>query len=66
MTHLEKGIEYTEQNKLVTFGIVPTYAEIGYGYIKASKPLSNKLEVVDIESFIEKPDLEKAKKINQR
>jgi len=61
LTLLEKGIEYAKKDKLVTFGIVPTYPEIGYGYIKASKPLSNKLEGVDIESFIEKPNLEKAK-----
>ena len=60
---LEKGIEYTEQNKLVTFGIVPTSPETGYGYIKASKPLSNNLEGVDIESFIEKPNLEKAREL---
>jgi len=60
---LEKGIEYAEQNKLVTFGIVPTSPEIGYGYIKASKPLSNNLEGVDIESFIEKPNLEKAREL---
>ncbi len=60
---LEKGIEYAEQNKLVTFGIVPTSPEIGYGYIQASKQLNNELEGVDIESFIEKPNLEKAQEL---
>ena len=63
LTLLEKGIEYTEEDKLVTFGIVPTSPEIGYGYIKASKPLCNKLEGIDIESFLEKPDLETAKEL---
>ena len=63
LTLLEKGIEYTEEDKLVTFGIVPTSPEIGYGYIKASKPLCNTLEGIDIESFLEKPDLETAKEL---
>ena len=51
-----------QKNKLVTFGIVPKSPEIGYGYIKASKPFNNRLEGIDIENFIEKPDLETAKK----
>jgi len=63
LTLLEKGIEYTEEDKLVTFGIVPTSPEIGYGYIKASKPLCNTLEGIDIESFLEKPDLKTAKEL---
>ena len=57
------GYEYAKKNKLVTFGIVPTSPEIGYGYIKASKPLSKKLEGIDIESFLEKPNLDIAKKL---
>tara|TARA_B100000212_G_scaffold181975_1_gene137008 strand:+ start:782 stop:2218 length:1437 start_codon:yes stop_codon:yes gene_type:complete len=60
---LEEGLKYSEKNKLVTFGIVPTLPEIGYGYIKASKPLGNKLEGIEIESFLEKPDLETAKEL---
>ena len=55
------GYEYSKKNKLVTFGILPTSPETGYGYIKASKPFSNKLEGYDIETFLEKPDLETAK-----
>ncbi len=57
------GYEYAKNNKLVTFGIIPTSPEIGYGYIKASQPLSKKLKGIDIESFLEKPDLEIAKKL---
>ncbi len=43
--------------KLVTFGVVPTKPETGYGYIKAkhSKSASHA-----IESFVEKPSLETA------
>ncbi|MDR0781356.1 MAG: mannose-1-phosphate guanylyltransferase/mannose-6-phosphate isomerase [Pseudomonadales bacterium] len=42
--------------KLVTFGITPTRAETGYGYIKAGKPLSAGSVALEVESFVEKPD----------
>jgi len=49
---------------LVTFGIVPTAPETGYGYVKAS---INKAPHVTtgsqaVEAFVEKPDLETAKR----
>jgi len=44
---------------LATFGIVPTDANTGYGYIKSSKDNSNGAHKV--EEFIEKPDLKTAK-----
>jgi len=48
--------EYALKNFLVTFGIPPTSAETGYGYIKAKTTLSKeKIVGVDIEKFIEKP-----------
>jgi len=52
------GLELAEQGGLVTFGIVPTRAETGYGYIR-------KGEHVDelgfrLDTFVEKPDLETA------
>ncbi len=42
-----------KNNNLVTFGITPSYPEIGFGYIEA--------EGLDVKSFKEKPDLETAK-----
>ncbi len=56
--------EYADQDKIVSFGILPTSPETGYGYIKALNPLSNdrpKGEI--IEKFLEKPNLEKAKEL---
>ena len=44
--------------KLVTFGIVPTDANTGYGYIKASK--DNADGAYKVEEFVEKPDLKTA------
>tara|TARA_A100001015_G_scaffold321399_1_gene451932 strand:+ start:587 stop:2023 length:1437 start_codon:yes stop_codon:yes gene_type:complete len=63
LTIIDEGSKYAEKNKLVTFGVVPTSPEIGYGYIKASKPFAGKIEGFPIESFLEKPDLEAAKKL---
>ena len=60
---LQLGTEYADKDRLVTFGIVPTSAETGYGYIKASNPFnSDQLEGASIEKFFEKPDLKTAKK----
>ena len=57
------GLKFAQMNKLVTFGVVPTSPEIGYGYIKARKPFGEKIEGLDIECFIEKPDKETAEKL---
>jgi len=48
-----------QEGKLATFGIVPTEANIEYGYIKSSKYNSNGAHKV--EDFVEKPDLKTAK-----
>jgi len=44
--------------KLATFGIVPTDANIGYGYIKSSK--DNIDGAYKVEEFVEKPNLKTA------
>jgi len=44
---------------LVTFGIVPSGPETGYGYIKAQPDGDS---AVPVETFVEKPDLETAQK----
>lgn len=52
---VERAKELASQNYLVTFGITPTFAETGFGYIEADK--ENCEEVV---SFKEKPDFNTA------
>jgi mannose-1-phosphate guanylyltransferase/mannose-6-phosphate isomerase len=47
--------QQAQGNKLVTFGIVPTDANTGYGYIKSSKENDN--GAYKVEEFVEKPDL---------
>lgn len=59
---LKKANDFVEKNKesIVTIGITPDRPETGYGYIKYNK--IEKKEVVKVDRFVEKPDLEKAKK----
>ena len=51
---LEKAKEFAAKNNLVTFGIKPTFAETGFGYIEASG--------YEVRAFHEKPDSETAKR----
>ena len=50
--------QQAQSGKLATFGIVPTDANTGYGYIKSSKESNNGAHKV--EEFVEKPDLKTA------
>lgn len=53
-----------EEGKLVTFGIVPTHAETGYGYIRAkdlnSHAGKSTSAAYQVAEFVEKPDLKTA------
>ncbi len=61
---IEAGRFYANEGRLVTFGIIPTSPETGYGYIEASQPLNSKeLTGVSIANFIEKPNKNKAKEL---
>ena len=52
---VNNAIPLAEDGKLVTFGIVPTQAHTGYGYIKRGNKVSN-LSGYDVNAFVEKPD----------
>lgn len=58
---IQKAIALAKSNAnfLVTFGIVPSAPETGFGYIKAGGELNGGYQV---EAFVEKPDAETAKK----
>lgn len=49
---VEVATSLTEAGHLVTFGILPTRPETGYGYIKTGEPVGGGFKV---EAFIEKP-----------
>lgn len=60
------AIPLAENGKLVTFGIVPDAPETGYGYIRRGEVSSTVIKVdsvaFDVSAFVEKPDLQTAKK----
>ena len=58
---IEIAKKHAKQAKLVAFGVIPTKPETGYGYIKAT-PANDKLSTINIECFIEKPNLNLAQK----
>ncbi len=53
---LAKGEQLARQGHLVTFGIVPTAPETGYGYIQGGEGLQEMPEAMKIARFVEKPD----------
>lgn len=56
---INTAARFAGQDRLVTFGIIPEHPETGYGYIKRGASLSR--ECFEVDSFVEKPCLEKAK-----
>jgi len=54
---VEVGITSARQGHLVTFGVVPTAAEVGYGYIRRAQ---GEGPAYPIAEFVEKPDAERA------
>lgn len=56
--------ESAQNGKLVTFGIVPTHAETGYGYIKkgSEQGEANSDGTYKVAQFVEKPSIETAQK----
>lgn len=57
---VNKATKYAESGKLITFGIVPHSPKTGYGYIQAGNQLEE--GVYEVDNFVEKPNLAKAKK----
>jgi len=55
---INTACQQAQEGKLATFGIVPTDANTGYGYIKASAD-SNE-GTYKVEEFVEKPDIKTA------
>jgi len=58
---LTEGAKLADKNYLVTFGIVPDRPETGYGYIEQGEEIDKDLSYA-INKFVEKPELELAKK----
>ncbi|MCS4274569.1 MULTISPECIES: mannose-1-phosphate guanylyltransferase/mannose-6-phosphate isomerase [Raoultella] len=54
---IKQAIPLAEQGKLVTFGIVATGPETGYGYIQRGENLCDICSAFSVKRFVEKPDL---------
>ena len=50
---LIKAKQFALEDKLITFGIKPTFAETGFGYIES-------IDTYDVKAFHEKPDFDTA------
>jgi len=57
---LTKGRETAERGDLVTFGIVPSSPETGYGYIRVEPGKGREGEACPVVEFVEKPGKSKA------
>ncbi|MDN3700436.1 mannose-1-phosphate guanylyltransferase/mannose-6-phosphate isomerase [Vibrio artabrorum] len=57
---VDKAIPLAEAGKLVTFGIVPSNPETGYGYIRRGNKLPGH-DAYSVDAFVEKPELSVAK-----
>ncbi|MEA1913240.1 MAG: sugar phosphate nucleotidyltransferase [candidate division WOR-3 bacterium] len=55
---IKKGIEWAKRGNLITYGIVPTRPETGYGYIEKGEKVGN--NVLKVKRFTEKPNIKKA------
>ncbi len=61
---IREGAQLALAGNLVTFGIVPSIPETGYGYIRTAEKLSSR-SASKVAEFVEKPDLQTAEKYVQ-
>ena len=57
---VRSALSAVQQGKLVTFGIVPSAPETGYGYIQTGTETAAGAGLFQIARFVEKPNLERA------
>lgn len=58
---VQAGVSGAREGQLVTFGIRPTHAETGYGYLELTESLDDYApRLLALSQFIEKPDMARA------
>jgi mannose-1-phosphate guanylyltransferase/mannose-6-phosphate isomerase len=57
-----RGLAAAQDGRLVTFGVKPSRADTGYGYIQSGEPVAGTEGVFSVDRFVEKPDAETAKR----
>ena len=58
---IDRGHRFAKNGSIVIFGVEPKSPETQFGYIKTERTVNLSQNVVKVESFIEKPNLESAK-----
>ncbi len=61
LAQVETARGAAEDGHLVTFSVLPTRPETGYGYIRRGQPLADRPAVYAVGAFVEKPDEERAR-----
>lgn len=62
LNNVREAVTVAATGKIVTIGIEPTEPSVGFGYIKAGEKLSEGLHAREVDKFVEKPDIERARK----
>ncbi len=57
-----RGLAAAQDGRLVTFGIQPSRPDTGYGYIQGGEALAGGDGVLEVDRFVEKPDLATARR----
>lgn len=60
---VQRALPGAQTGKIVTFGISPDRPETGYGYLELGDDAQGDSTLVPLKSFVEKPNLETAKKM---
>ncbi len=59
---VDKALPLARDGRLMTFGVVPTAPETGYGYIKCGAVLGD--DLYELDRFVEKPDAATARRLS--
>jgi mannose-1-phosphate guanylyltransferase/mannose-6-phosphate isomerase len=57
-----RGLGAAQAGRLVTFGVKPSRADTGYGYIQSGEPVEGVEGVFSVDRFVEKPDYDTAQR----
>lgn len=53
---IARALHLAEDGYMITFGVIPTAAETGYGYIKKGTVVNGAENIFSVSAFVEKPD----------
>jgi len=62
---VREGATQASEGALVTFGVVPTRPETGYGYIRVGERIAHGIGAARVAAFMEKPDVATAGRLLQ-